>query len=208
MRFRLERRAVFQIDYIDIHSGHSEYTVTTRPATRSTTLEIVKHAGRRSEEIASVCFRELFPDTIELRDIKLATTVLSSSHTEGQYSEVVGERTKIKAKEYAHKEGKNTWTIHTPAAAVYTWTADGRELILRSEDDVEIAYIRPPRHEDDPGTGFATVFHIDDNVLEDIDQIVVSGVYLKYKVDHTGSAPSVENKYMPPAAISPSGWLQ
>ena len=61
---------------------------------------------------------------------------------------------------------------------------------LRSEDDLEIAYIRPPRYDDDPATGFATIFHVEDEVLADLDQIIVSGVYLKYRVDRSGYTPS------------------
>ncbi|VDC00529.1 unnamed protein product [Peniophora sp. CBMAI 1063] len=205
MRFRLERPAVFQTDYVDVSTGKAAYTLTAHHATRFTTLDLVKHSENRFSQIASICCRELLADTIELTDIELLATVPTITRAGESYAEIIGERTTIKAKKYVRKEGKRIWTIRTPTAATFIWTADDRELILRTSDGIEVAYLRPPKYGDDPATGFHTIFHIEDDVLADMDQIIVSGTYLKYKMDHSGSTASVQNTYMPAVAVSASG---
>ena len=106
MRFRLERRAVFQIDYIDVGTGKPAYTVATHHSTREAKLDVFKHTGQRTDNIAHIRRRELFPDTIELRGAELPATVPALSNTGDQYAEVVGERMKMKANKYVHKDGK------------------------------------------------------------------------------------------------------
>ena len=105
MHLQLESCAVFQMDYVDVQTGRPAYTITRHYTTRDVTLEVVKYSGKRSDKIASIRCRELFPDTIELRDeLPISVPTLTS---EGQeYIEVVGECTRVKAKTYVRKTGK------------------------------------------------------------------------------------------------------
>ena len=106
MRFRLERRAVFQVDYVDVRSGKPVYTVAAHHTTRDTTLEVFYKRGRHNDIIARIRHREVLPDTIELSGPELPATVPTLSHTGDQYTECIGERVKVKARKYVRKGGR------------------------------------------------------------------------------------------------------
>ncbi|VDB91917.1 unnamed protein product [Peniophora sp. CBMAI 1063] len=167
MRLTLEERRL-EIDLIDADTGIILFTATSHPGRSSTEVTVTKRSESPQVQhtvVAKLCFRNMFPHTIEL----------------------LGEETaKLKAKDYVRPEGQGRWEITSAAGDVHTWSeANYKDLKLQSASGLELAHLRAPQHGDEHPTPYFTLRIEDSAASVDLERIVVSCLYLKHALKKT-----------------------